>query len=59
MFPIGNSHEVGSCNSHEGANLGLNSTEFNSKQEYLVPFWSHGGQRNQEWGGEDDQVMTN
>lgn len=41
MFPYWEESEVGSSISHEDAYLGLNSTEFNSKREQLVPVWSH------------------
>lgn len=58
MFPTENSREVGSSISHEDANPGLNSTELNSKREYLVPVWSHvmvdgGGGGVGAWRGEE------
>lgn len=43
MLPTGNSHEVDSFISHEDSSVGLNATELNSKREYLVSVWSHGG----------------
>lgn len=55
MLSIGNSREVGSSISHKDTDVGLNSTELNSKGKYLVPVWCHGeGIRGLGGGGEDD-----